>query len=120
MNKRTVTLYPSAARTATPDAIILNSGRSAAVYMVVEVTAAPSSPSVVFTIDLWDSASGTAVNLLTSAAVASVSSNIYKISPALTESSSLVSTEHVPENIRIKATHGNTDSITYSVSVHLI
>jgi len=120
MNKQTLTVYESAARTATPAAVVLNTGNAPAIYVIVEVTAATATPSVVFTFDLWDPASGTAVNLLTSAAVTAVSSNIYKISPALTAAGNLIAAEHVPQNLKITATHGDADSITYSVGVHLI
>ena len=120
MKKSVLEVYASAARTATPTAVVISTGNAPALYLVVEVTASADTPSVVFTFDLWDPVSGTGVNLLTSAAVTAVSSNIYKISPALVASANLVASEHVPEFVKVTATHADADSITYSVAAHLL
>ena len=121
MRKREVTIFSSVERTATPTAVVLPTGDAPALYLIVEVTdVGASTPSVVFTVDLIDATSGTFVNLLTSAAVTTVSSNIYKISPALETVANLIARQHVPRDVRISATHADADEITYSVAAHLI
>ncbi len=120
MNKKVIEVFASGARTASPDPVIVPTEGAAGVYIVVEVTADPASASVVFNFDLYDPPSETDVTILDSAAVNSVSSNIYKISPALTASANLTSDEHVPPLLKISPVHADSDSITYSVGVHLL
>lgn len=120
MQKQERIIYPSAAYAATPAAVIFNTRDAAAVYFVVEVTDSADTPSVVFNFELWDATSATAVLLLASAAVTGASSNIYKVSPALTAAANLIAVEHVPLHVRVRPVHADTDSITYSISAHLI
>jgi hypothetical protein len=120
MKKNVLEVFASAARTATPTGVVFYTGNAPALYVIVEVTAAADTPSVVFNIDLWDPVSGTGVTLLDSAAVTAVSSNIYKISPALAASANLIAQEHVPPHVKISPVHADTDSITYSVSAILL
>lgn len=117
--KRTLNVFASEARTATPTAVTLKVPQEAeAASVVVEVTAAADTPSVVFAFNLVDPTSGTVVAILTSAAVTAVSSNIYKISPHLTASANLIAKDHLPPLLQITATHADADSITYSASIH--
>jgi hypothetical protein len=118
MSQRTI--YASAARTATPTAVTISAGRARALRLVIDATAVTATPSVVCTIDAIDSLSGKAVNLLTSAAIATVSTVTLQVGPGLTAAANLVANSFLADQIRITMTHGDADSITYSVSAHLI
>ena len=120
MKKASIEVFASEARTATPDPEVISTQGAAALYVIVEVTALAATPSVTFAFNLYDPVTETAVNLLTYAAVTTVSSNIYKISPALTAAANLVAAEHVPQNVQVVPTHGDADSITYQVSAQLL
>jgi hypothetical protein len=113
-------IYASAARTATPTAVTLQTHRAKALRLVIDATAVTATPSVVCTIDAVDSLSGKAVNLLTSAAIATVSTVVLNVGPALTAAANLVANAFLGDSIRVTMTHGDADSITYSVAAHLV
>jgi hypothetical protein len=75
---------------------------------------------VVVTVDALDSLSGKAVNLLTSAAITAVSTTTLNIGPGLTAAANLVANAFLGDSVRVTLTHGDADSITYSVAAHLI
>ena len=114
------TVYASAARTATPTAVVINTRRASGLYIVIDATAITASPSVVPTIDLVDSVSGKFVNLVTAAAVATVSTVMLRIGRGLTAAANATVLEFLPDQVRVTMTHGDADSITYSVSAHLL
>jgi len=100
------TVYASAARTATPAAVILQPRSYNRLRLVVDVTAVTSTPSVVVTVEVFDTASGKWVTVLTSAAIATVSTN------------ALALVEGIAGQVRVTATHGNANSITYTIGAH--
>lgn len=114
------TVYASAARTATPTAVVVNTRRAKALYLVFDVTAVTATPSIVTTVDMYDSLSNSYTTLFTSAAVATVSRAVYKIGPGITAAANLAVLEYLPDQVRITCTHGDADSATYSVSAHLL
>ncbi|KPI09928.1 hypothetical protein OV450_3419 [Actinobacteria bacterium OV450] len=84
-------------------------------HFVIDVTAVTSSPSVVFTVSGVDRASGQIYTLLASAAVTGTGTTVLRIDSALTGSANLIAKDTLPPVIRVTATHGNSNSITYSV-----
>ena len=116
------TVYASAARTATPTAVTLQSGRYNYLHLVIDVTAVTATPSVVCTIDGLDPISGKYYNLLTSTAMTDAGSpytRVLKLGPGLTAAANLTALEVLPDTIRVTMTHGDADSITYSVGANL-
>lgn len=101
------TLYASAARTATPTAVILNLRWESAIRLVLDATAITSTPSIVVTVEAFDNASGKWVTLLTSAAITTVSTNVLTLVVG------------VVGQVRVTVTHGNANSITYTLGAHL-
>jgi hypothetical protein len=101
------TVYASAARTATPTAAVINLRQYTTVRVVLDATAVTSTPSVTVTVEVYDNAAAKYVTVLTSSAIATVSTNVLNLVQGLTG------------NIRITATHGNANSITYTLGVHL-
>lgn len=115
-----VTVYASAARTATPTAVVLNCQRARGLVVVIDATAVTATPSVVCTLDGFDVLSGKYFNILTAAAVTAVSTKVLKIAPGITVAANLAVADVVPESVRVLMTHGDADSITYTVSAHLL
>lgn len=101
------TLYALAARTATPTAVTFNARHDTTLRLVLDATAIAATPSIVVTVDVLDVASGKWVNVLTSAAITTVSTNMLGPITGLSGT------------VRVTVTHGDADSITYSVGAHL-
>jgi hypothetical protein len=118
MSERTV--YASAARTATPTAVDIRTGRYKGVQIVIDVTAVTSTPSTTPKIEGVDSLSGKAYTILTGAAIAATGTVVLRVYPGCIASANLVANDVLPEQIRITLTHGNANSMTYTVSAHLI
>lgn len=116
---RTLTAYASAARTATPTAYEFAPGQARALVVVIDATAVTATPSVVATIDGKDPLSGKWYNILTAAAIATVSTKTMRVGMGLAAVANLTIADFLPKVCRIVMTHGDADSITYSVSVNL-
>ena len=118
-----ISVYASAARTATPTAATVQVGRYKALHLVIDVTAVTATPSVVCTIDAQDPVSGKWYNLLTSAALTEAGApytRVLKIGRGLTAAANLTANDVLPSVLRVTMTHGDADSITYSVAATLI
>ncbi len=117
---RHVSVYASAARTATPTAVTVPVGRYQFAHIVTDVTAKTSTPSVVMTVHGLDTVSGAYYLLLTSAAFdGTTETRALTIGPGLPVTANVSVNNVLPSSIRVTMTHGDADSITYSVGVHL-
>lgn len=118
---KVITCYASAARTATPAAMVAvrNPGLRGLV-VVIDVTAVDSTPSVVFTVQGYDSVSGKYYTLLASAAITGTGTTVLKVFPGGTAAANLVANDLVPAAWRVIAAHADANSITYSVSAHAV
>jgi hypothetical protein len=112
--KEQVTIYESAARTATPATSTLTLGSKAGVFVIDATTA--GSPSVVFTILGVDPLSGKTWTILASAAITSTGTTILRVDPGLTASANLIAKDVLPQGVNVTAVHGNGVSITYTMS----
>lgn len=120
---KTVTVYASAARTATPTAVTVPAGRYNYLHLVTRVTAATATPSVVITVDALDPVSGVYYNLLTSAALTESGvpyTRVLRIGPTIPAAANLAAQDVLPDTLRVTMTHADSDSITYSVSALLM
>jgi hypothetical protein len=100
--------------------VTVPTGRYRYLHVVTDVTASAATPSVVMTIDALDTVSGKYYNLLTSAAfTGGTETRVLKIGPGLTAAANLAANDVIPSTLRITMTHGDADSITYSVGAHL-
>jgi len=118
-----VSVYASAARTATPTAATVPVGRFKSLHLVIDVTAVTATPSVVCTVDGLDPVSGKYYNLLTSAALTDSGApytRVLKIGPGLPVTANLSANDVLPSTVRVTMTHGDADSITYSVAATLV
>lgn len=110
-------LYVSAARTVTPTAQTLYSRGALGLSVYISATAVTATPSIVVTIDGYDAGSATWYNILTSAAIATVSTKRMIVHPTVAAVANLSVATAIPDTIRVVMTHGDTDSITYSVTL---
>lgn len=116
-----ITAFESEARTADPTAVVIeNRGNFPVAQIFVSATAATSTPSVVFNIDVQNPVTGTYVEVLDSAAVTGISENVYQIGGTGSESSDLFTGVHPGRALRIRPVHADSDSITYSVVVSFL
>lgn len=111
------TLYASAARTATPSpsAVYRRNAQTRGFLIQIDVTAVTSTPSVVFT--LQDMTSDAWTTVLASAAVTGVGTTNLVIHPNAADRANVSEIDQTLEVWRVIATHGDADSITYSVKV---
>jgi hypothetical protein len=113
-NKDVQEIFPSAARTATSSKTFTTSAQSALFF--INVTAVTATPSVVFTIAGLDPISGTAYTILTSAAIVGTGMTVLRVHPEITAAANTIAKDYLPSQIKVTATHGDTDSITFSMS----
>lgn len=118
MAPNSVVAYTAISRTADPTAVVLyNQGNFNACLIFVSATAASLTPSIVFNFDIYNDKGNTYVEVLDSAAVTGISENIYALG-VKDESVDLRTTYPPTKRIRIRPVHGDTDPITYQVSVY--
>jgi hypothetical protein len=108
------TLFASQAQTAATlnsADIVNNAGRSGIV--AIDVTARTSG-TYTFTIQGKDPASGKYFTVLTSAGIASVTTVILRVGPALTAAANLVANDNLPMVWRLQAVGTSTPVMTFS------
>lgn len=110
---RQQTVLASAARTATSNTQITQSGNGG--IFIINVTAVTATPSVVFTVQGIDPVSKTAYTILASAAVTGTGTTTLRVFPGATAAANTVANDFLPENVNLLATHSDADSITYSI-----
>lgn len=111
--KQDEVVIPQAARTADAD-FTFTCGTTGGLF-VIDVTAATSTPSVVFTIQGVEPLSGNVWTILASAAITSTGTTVLRVHPSLTASANTIAKDMLPQAININCSHADTDSITYSV-----
>ncbi len=75
--------------------------------------------SVTVSIDRFDKASKTWINVLTGAAIVGNGANRYRVSPYIPAVANVSAQDHLPEIFRVVVTHNNANATTYSLSYHL-
>lgn len=115
---RSVTLLPSAARTATVASATVATEQARGVLIGVNVTASAATPSVVFTVESL--VGGVYRTVLTSAAVTGTGNTWLRVYPGVTAVANEAVSDVIGEAFRVTATHADADSITYSVTAVLL
>ena len=110
--------FESKARTATAYSDILENDFWRGVKVFIDVTASADTPSVTFTIQERDQVGRDFKDILTSAAQTGAISApvVLTVYPGCVAVANTVLNEPLAREWRIKATHADGDSITYSVS----
>lgn len=106
----------------TPNGAAHRNNMSRGLHLVVDVTAVTgTTPTLVVTIEGFDSISGKYYTLLASATINSVSTTVLKVYPGLTASANAVANDIVPEFFRVSWTvGGTTPSFTMSIAAALV
>lgn len=115
-----ITVLASAARTTTTASSDLTNYNGRGIHLVIEVTAASATPSVVCTIQGKDALGGAYYTILASAAITGISSNVYRVFPAATAAANSVANDIMPRTWRVNCVHADSDSITYSIGSSVI
>lgn len=115
-----LTAFASAARTATPTAYSFSPGRCRALRVVIDTTAAGTSPSTVPTVEGLDSATGKWTALITGAAITAVGTVALEVGLGVAAVANLAAGKPLADSMRISMTHGNGTSHTYTVGITLI
>lgn len=106
-------IFESAARTATDSKTIV-CNRSSGLFFI-NVTAVTATPSVVFTIAGVDPISSATYTILQSAAITATGLTVLRVCTHLAAAANTVAKDLLPQALKITATHGDADSITYSM-----
>lgn len=114
-----VEILPSAARTATPTIqqfMVPANCREA--YAIIDITAVTSTPSTTFVWAGYDPESTKTWALVTTSAITSGPQTIVmQVSSNLTAVGGTIAKAVLPRFITFTATHGNANSMTYSISM---
>jgi hypothetical protein len=113
-------LLPSAARTADATAGPYSNPKHRGLHVVIDVTAAADTPSVVPHIQAQDPATGTWYDILVGAAITGAGTTVLKVYPGLAAVANLVADQGLPGLWRLFMDAADADSLTYSVGAHLL
>ncbi len=117
---RKISLLASAARTATVSSAVQDTPNIKRALIFIDVTSVTATPSVVPTITCGKpdpaATADDAATLLTGAAITATGNTILQVGPGLYNVANLVAGACLPAQWGVTMTHGDTDSITYSVS----
>lgn len=113
-------LLASAVRAASHNTDDQDNERHVGLILVINVTAASATPSVVFTIQGKCPVSGAYFTLLASAAVTGTGTTVLRIFPGSAVTSNLAANDQLPRTWRLSVAHADADSITYSVGAILL
>lgn len=118
-----ITVLASAARTATVTTGIQSKAMNVThrgVLIVIDVTAASATPSVVFTLQSNNSDGLTWTDDLASAAITGTGTTLLLAHPDAPDRANVSENTALGQKWRVKATHADADSITYSVKAYLL
>lgn len=114
------TVFESAARTAAPTPVeYSNDGAWTYCYFTLDVTAIAATPSITVEMHLFDAASGKYEEVAAMGPSTSVETRTGVMGFTIIQSGDVESmgTQRVPDYFRVRVTHADTDSITYSLGM---
>lgn len=113
-------VFASAARTATVASSVFANQGYRGMHLVIDVSAATDTPSVVFTIQGQSPLGDDFYTILASAAITGTGTTVLRVYPGLTAAANTIANDVLPHLWRVNAVHADADSITYSVAATLI
>lgn len=120
-NNAVGTLLASAARTATVSSADQTNFNARGVRVRINVSSVTDTPSITVAVEEKDSISGNYVAILTSAAITTTGQKTtLVVYPGIAASANVKADDPLPRTWRVTVTHGDADSITYSVDYALI
>jgi hypothetical protein len=114
----TKVLLPLAARTATPTIADQSDPNAEGLHVIINVTAVTATPSVVPTLQ-GKGPLGTYYDLLVGTAITATGTTVLKLGPGIAPVANGAAADYLPDIWRVVMTHGDADSITYSVTAVL-
>lgn len=118
---RSFTVYPSMPRTVSPNTMeYQNLMQATGVAVVVNVTATAATPSITAKILGVDTLADVTWEILSSAAIVGTGTTVLRVRPGITPATNAAVADVLPPSMRIEVDHADTDSITYSVTAHLL
>jgi len=118
-NNFNVPVLASEARTATTTSDDQTNSQHKGCHIIIDVTT-DGGGSITPKIQGKDSTSGKYYDILVGSAISAVGTTVLKVYPALTASANAIANDIVPSKFRIVVTHGDANSMTYSVGVSLV
>lgn len=124
-NNHAVTLYSSAARTATPAVAAITNYNGGGFIIFVDVTAGAATPSVTPSLQMVDSVGATPKTVWTAATPITATTPTqfaYVFHPGHATAGTWTEALQMamPRSTQLTMTHGDADSITYSATVHFL
>lgn len=119
MNYNT-TILAAAARTITTNSDRVRNSDFRGAHVIIDVTAATSTPSVVPTIQGYDAVSGKYYTILVGAAITGTGTTVLRVYPGITAATNLSVSDVLPSEWRVIMTAGNANSLTYSIAASYI
>lgn len=111
-------LLASAARTATPTIADQSDPNAEGLHLIVNVSAASDTPSITPKIQ-GKGPLGTYYDLLVGVAMTGTGTQVLKLGPGIAPVPNGAAADYLPDTWRAVVTHGDADSITYSVTAVL-
>ena len=115
-----VTVFESAARTATIDGASQDNPECRGGHFTVDVTALSATPSIVAKIQGWDPAASDWYDILSATPITAVGKTVLKVYPGIPVVAGAVASDILPKTWRVRMEHDEADSITYSVGAGLV
>jgi hypothetical protein len=119
-----IAFFDTAARTATPATAGADGTEGVATPRYaqllsarIDVSAVTDTPSVVFAIQGWDPAAQEWFDLIVSAAVTGTGVTFLHVGNSAVNTANVSANFALPARVRVRATHADADSITYSVAL---
>jgi hypothetical protein len=118
-------ILASAARTATPTISDQSDPNAEGVHIIINVTALTATPQVTPKIQGKDPVSGSYYDILVGSTITDVTVGtppaiiVLKVGPGLTPVANGAAADYLPDTWRVVMTHGDADSITYSIGAVL-
>ena len=119
-NNHEATVLASAARTTATNSSDLTNYNAAGANVCIDVTAITDTPSLTVTIKGKCTLSGKYYTILTSAAIASVSTTVLTVYPGAAVAANLSASAPLPRVWRVEVAVADADSATYSISANYI
>lgn len=113
-------LLGSYARTSTTASRDIINNNCRGCQIILDVTSVTATPSITVTIQGKDPVSGKYYTILTSSPVTATGTVVYRVYPGITAVANLSASDVIPSLWRVSVAHGDSDSITYSVSANMV
>lgn len=135
--KSSYTLLASAARTTTttvdyttpedrewdtkrPTKTVITRSEASCFHFCFDLTAVSGSASLTITISGYDPTSTKYYTILTSTAITTTGTTIFKVGPSLPGTANLTANDFLPESWKFVITHATSDSVTYSIGMNIV